>query len=169
MLVGKEASNLHVRSENFDRIMTIMRHLIGAGADLHAVDHYGNSVFHDAVGYELSFASTFSDTLATLKAVQQLKVVTSSTNHERRTALHIAAAKEVGRGARIDCKMLAELDFLLQPDVGIKISGSTARIHGPSIIVIQAVRLLFTKLLGLEIRKPSNFSFPLARIPKSLL
>ncbi|KAI9040280.1 ankyrin [Aspergillus affinis] len=99
-----------------DRI-SLLKMLIDAGADIHSLDHDGNSVFHDTT---LSFwrAARFN-----IEALIELNAPLNLRNHQGRTALHLAAANP-NTGARNTTKqgLVTWLEFLLHPELGFDVN-----------------------------------------------
>jgi len=100
-----------------------MQVLIEAGADLHTVDHGGNTIFHEAIGWNDSTRSTWPTIRSGVKTMINLGVPIKALNHRGRTALHIAAAlKDPGGPQEINEIFTSRLDFCLQNDLGLDVN-----------------------------------------------
>jgi ankyrin repeat protein len=108
---------------DLEKYTEFMQVLIEAGADLHAVDHQGNNIFHDAIGWNVSIWSSWPAIRSGVKAMVNLGVPTSAINHQGRTALHIAAAVEDrGVSREINETFTSRLEFCLQKHLGLDVN-----------------------------------------------
>lgn len=72
--------------------MKVMEDLIEAGADPHAVDYDGNTIFHETISWNTHWPHVRS----ALEAVAAIGVQPATVNHQGRTILHIAAGLDDG-------------------------------------------------------------------------
>ena len=91
-----------------------MESLISAGCKINVRDNAGNNCFHDAISWNVPWASACSSAIA----ITKLGVDITSTNHKGRSALHCAAAlADDGSVAKEDGSAGTHLDFVLRPDL----------------------------------------------------
>ncbi|PLN83593.1 ankyrin repeat-containing domain protein [Aspergillus taichungensis] len=100
-----------------------MKQLLDAGADLHAVDHAGNTVLHDSMMWRESWRMAQSS----VHAAVELGIPTQACNYQGRNILHLAALTDDGvKSNKRDGKdaMATRLGFALQAHIGLDINGS---------------------------------------------
>ncbi|KAF4635278.1 hypothetical protein G7Y89_g2831 [Cudoniella acicularis] len=112
---GKTVSHLSYQdadSGDVEMKVTLTKTLVDAGVDINALDHSGNTVFHDAISWGIGW--NFGQSSA--YAVAKLGNTLTATNFEGRTALHLAAAiEEPSEFTASTNKITSCLEFLLQP------------------------------------------------------
>lgn len=93
----------------------LIKYLVDSGADIHAVDHAGNTLVHDAASWNEYWINVGT----TLEAILKAGDVTNMPNFRGRTALHCATAlKEDDESCEIPYMAFAtRIDFLLQPSL----------------------------------------------------
>lgn len=119
MLAASELTFNDAGPKDVENKVQLMQKLINAGADLHAVDHSGNTIFRDAVGYTTHWRSARSSVYSIVRLGGALDV----SNYYGRTAVHIAAALE-DDGCRHEPNetIAGRLDFVLQPHLCLDIN-----------------------------------------------
>jgi ankyrin repeat protein len=123
LLAASSLSNNDDGKVDLEKYTKFMQELIEAGADPHAVDNSGNTIFHEAIGWDRPEWSSWPSLRSGIKAMVNLGAPLTAVNLQGRTALHVAAGLEdrcITRKPRETVS--SRLDFCLQKNLKLDVN-----------------------------------------------